>query len=119
MRYSRQREALLEVLCSTKTHPDAEWLYQELRKDDPHISLGTVYRNLRQLTQAGEILELNYGNISHFDGDITPHYHLQCLRCKRIFDVPKENVALSIKSDSRFEIDGFTLSLDGICKDCI
>ena len=89
MRYSRQREALIELLRSTKTHPDAEWLYEGLRKENPHISLGTVYRNLRQLTDAGEILELNYGSISHYDGDISPHYHMQCDNCKSIVDIPK------------------------------
>ena len=42
MRYSRQREALLEVLRSTKSHPSAYWIYEELKKDFPKISLGTV-----------------------------------------------------------------------------
>ena len=88
MRYSRQREALLTLLRSTKTHPDAEWLYTGLRKEYPNISLGTVYRNLRQLTEVGEILELCYGSTSHFDGDISPHYHMICSCCRKIYDIP-------------------------------
>ena len=118
MRYSRQREALLELLRSTASHPDAQWLYSLLREQYPNISLGTVYRNLRQLTDEGEIVELCYGSTSHFDADRSPHYHMQCSCCKRIFDIPMENVAVSVKTESEFQVDGFSLVLNGICRDC-
>ena len=118
MRYSRQREALVTLLRSTKSHPDAEWLYESLKKDYPHISLGTVYRNLRQLTEAGEILELNYSGVSHFDGDISPHYHMQCTSCQRIVDIPGNNVSLSIKDEDGIAISGFNLVLNGLCRNC-
>lgn len=118
MRYSRQREALLTLLRSTKTHPDAEWLYTGLRKEYPNISLGTVYRNLRQLTEVGEILELCYGSTSHFDGDISPHYHMICSCCRKIYDIPVENVSVSVKSENGFEVENFSLALNGICRDC-
>ena len=118
MRYSRQREALLDLLRSTKSHPDAEWLYTGLRKEYPNISLGTVYRNLRQLTEAGEILELSYGNISHFDGDITPHYHMRCNICHKIYDIPASSVSINLKTVDGFEIDTINLDLNGICQNC-
>ncbi len=118
MRYSKQREALLELLRSTKTHPDAEWLYTGLRKKYPNISLGTVYRNLRQLSDSGEILELSYGNASHFDGDISPHYHMQCISCKKIIDIPREKVSLNVRSENGIQIEGFDLVLNGYCHEC-
>lgn len=118
MRYSRQREALLDLLCSTTSHPDAQWLYNNLRKEYPNISLGTVYRNLRLLADEGAVLELNYDNTSHFDSDIKPHYHMQCTMCKRIIDIPKEDVSVNVKTESGIEIDGFNLALRGICLDC-
>ena len=119
MRYSRQREALIKLLRSTKSHPDAEWLYEGLRKEYPHISLGTVYRNLRQLADNGDILELNYGSTSHFDGDISHHYHMQCEKCKRIVDIPKEDVTVTVRTESGLEINGFNLILNGLCQKCI
>lgn len=118
MRYSRQREALLDVLRATTTHPDAQWLYLALREKYPNISLGTVYRNLRQLASEGEILELPYGNTSHFDGDISLHYHMRCDICGKIIDIPKENVAVSLKITDGTEIMGFSLFLNGICREC-
>ena len=119
MRYSRQREALIELLRSTKSHPDAEWLYEGLRKEYPHISLGTVYRNLRQLADSGDILELNYGSTSHYDGDVSLHYHMQCENCKRIVDIPKEDVIVTIKSETGIEVSGFSIILNGLCPKCI
>lgn len=118
MRYSRQREALLQLLRSTKSHPDAEWLYTGLRKEYPNISLGTVYRNLRQLTELGDILELNYGSTSHYDGDISPHYHMKCLCCNKIYDIQKQNVSITVKTEDGFQIDGISLMLNGICRNC-
>ena len=118
MRYSRQRESLVELLCSTKLHPDAQWLYEKLRKEYPNISLGTVYRNLRQLTEMGEILELRYGDSSHFDGDISPHYHMRCSLCNKIIDIPKESISIEIKTENGFRIDAVNISLGGICRAC-
>ena len=118
MRYSRQREALIELLRSTKSHPDAEWLYTGLRKEYPNISLGTVYRNLRLLADAGEIIELTYGTVSHFDGDISPHYHMKCICCNGIYDIPQDNVSIAVKTEDGFQIDGICLMLSGICRDC-
>ena len=118
MRYSRQREALIELLCSTTSHPDAEWMYTRLRKQFPNISLGTVYRNLRQLADNGEILEVEKNGISHFDATTSEHYHLLCNKCGGIYDVEKDKIELSVKPVDNFTIDGYSLLLKGLCSNC-
>ncbi|MBN1152992.1 MAG: transcriptional repressor, partial [Dehalococcoidia bacterium] len=45
MRYSRQRDAILRVVRCTTCHPSAEWVYSQVKRELPNISLGTVYRN--------------------------------------------------------------------------
>ena len=60
-KHSKQREALFNLLCSTHTHPTAAWLYDKLRKDFPHISQGTVYRNLNILAEQKRIKVINVG----------------------------------------------------------
>ena len=50
-----QRDAILAELRSVKSHPTADELYAALRVRMPQISLGTVYRNLEQMSQAGMI----------------------------------------------------------------
>ena len=49
MRNSKQRDLILQLVRSAHTHPTADWVYNEARKQMPNISLGTVYRNLGQL----------------------------------------------------------------------
>ena len=56
----KQREVILSVLRGTDTHPTADWVYQEVRKELPNISLGTIYRNLRILVESGQALELSF-----------------------------------------------------------
>ncbi len=48
-RRSRQRELVLAIVRSTMDHPTADWVYRQARRRLPRISLGTVYRNLKQL----------------------------------------------------------------------
>ena len=85
---SRQREAILEVIQNTKCHPSADWVYSEVRKLIPNISLGTVYRNLSMLSEDGTIQKLHIGtSIEHFDGNPKPHYHVLCTMCGRIDDI--------------------------------
>ena len=60
-KYSRQREALLTELRSRYDHPTAEDLYVSLRKVMPNYSLGTVYRNLADLSAEGIILKITSG----------------------------------------------------------
>ena len=55
MKYSKQRESILKYLRSTKCHPTAETVYQNILSENPNISLGTVYRNLTLLTELGDI----------------------------------------------------------------
>ena len=118
--YSRQREAILEVLRSTDTHPTANWIYNKVREVIPNISLGTVYRNLSALSQSGDILSLNVGDgFEHFDGDTKPHLHLHCRACDSIADAWLNEDPLSetvAKYNFTPELSVYVVS--GICEKC-
>lgn len=87
-KHSKQRDAIIEVLKNTKSHPTADWVYEEVRKSIPNISLGTVYRNLARLSDEHLIMKLGLGtNVEHFDGNPEPHYHVMCTECGRIYDI--------------------------------
>ena len=122
-KHSRQRERILEVLRSTKSHPTAAWVYNELKPAMPHLSLGTVYRNLRILGEQGEILILQNGSgPDRFDGDTKPHYHYICLRCGRVEDVPLPvNAELDAQAASVLNrpVLGHRLDFLGFCADCM
>ena len=85
---SRQREAIKEFLVSRKDHPTAEVVYEYVSKDFPNISLGTVYRNLSFLVDNGMAVKVpcDAGSV-HFDGNVEPHYHFQCVECGSVLDL--------------------------------
>ncbi len=122
MRRSRQREAVLRVLMSTTSHPTAEWVYQEVKKEVPGVSLGTVYRNLRQLKERGLILELEQpGQYRRFDGNAANHYHFSCSRCGRVFDVDEplvKGIDRRVEERTGFKVWHHRLEFRGLCGDC-
>lgn len=118
--YSRQREAILEVLRSADTHPTAREVFERVRKICPNISLATVYRNLSQLSQDGTVLNLSVsdGN-EHFDGDTSPHLHLVCKKCGAICDVPIEGNPFFDRAENKgFSPQTGVYVIYGLCADC-
>ena len=88
LKYSRQREAIMNFLLTRKDHPTADVVYSSVRTEFPNISLGTVYRNLTLLADIGEIARLRLGDgIDHFDADTSPHYHFICKDCGSVIDL--------------------------------
>ena len=122
IRRTKQREVILRVLRSTRCHPTADWVYQQVRKELPRISLGTVYRNLRILTQSGQAQELRYSrSYSRFDGTPTNHYHFVCERCGRVDDVPmpvQEKLDRAVEQLMEVQVRLHRLEFYGTCGDC-
>ena len=57
-RLTLQKKAILDFMQKTRTHPDSEEVYENLRKKIPMISLATIYRNLNQLADSGIIARI-------------------------------------------------------------
>ena len=121
-RKSSQRDAILRVVKNTNLHPGADWIYEEVKKEIPNISMGTIYRNLRLLANTGEIKELNIPGISsRFDGRTSNHHHLVCENCGRIFDLDESidcNLEASIFQKTGFKVKVQYLKFIGLCSDC-
>ncbi|MDR2889363.1 MAG: transcriptional repressor, partial [Lachnospiraceae bacterium] len=62
-----QRQVILASLQKLNIHATAEQVYDDIIKTHPSISKATVYRNLGQMADAGELL-----NIGSFYGAV--HY---------------------------------------------
>ncbi len=118
--YSKQREAILTVLRETDTHPTANWIYEKVRETIPNISLGTVYRNLSELSRNGDILSINVGDgFEHFDYDTSPHAHLHCKKCGKIHDAKLEFDPLGeLSKKMGFMPDTTIYVAYGICQNC-
>ena len=120
-RMTKQRAVILEVLRSIHSHPTADEIYGMVRKKLPRISLGTVYRNLELLTNAGEISRLDRAGIQkHFDGNTMPHHHVRCKECGKIGDIfpPAAFPSMSGVRSEDFTIHGMEVEFVGLCRDC-
>jgi len=119
---SKQRDVILRILRSTNSHPTADWIYEQARREMPKISLGTVYRNLNVLREEGKIRELCFNRgVSRWDGDIRDHYHVRCIECGRVEDVPHISSRVSteeIEKLTGYEIYSHRLEFLGICPQC-
>ena len=120
-RMTRQRQVILEELRKVNTHPSADEVYEMVRKRLPRISLGTVYRNLEILSEAGDIKKLEPGSLKRFDGNPSEHFHIRCIRCDRIADVPMPcdfEIDLADMTPTEYEILGHRLEFFGLCPFC-
>lgn len=118
-----QRRVILDELRKLKTHPTADELYVIVRSKLPQISLGTVYRNLEQLSTAGTIQKLELtGTQKRFDGEVNRHYHIRCTQCDCVEDIPDaEMVEIDLKLSEMIksmEFEGYRLELNGKCSKC-
>jgi Fur family peroxide stress response transcriptional regulator len=112
-----QQETILAAVCTLRTHPTADEIYDKLRKDHPRLSLGTVYRNLNALAQKGEILRISApGGGDRFDFRLDRHEHMLCDICGRAYDVDAE-VKIDLR-EPEISLRGYTLIFHGICAKC-
>jgi Fe2+ or Zn2+ uptake regulation protein len=118
------RRAVLEVVRGVKTHPTAEEVHRLVIRRAPRVSLGTVYRNLRLLVDAGLLGELP-GPRARFDANTRVHHHFTCLRCGRIADVEApvaepHSRALSKRVEARtgLTITHHRIDFFGRCREC-
>ncbi|MGH7807703.1 MAG: Fur family transcriptional regulator [Thermodesulfobacteriota bacterium] len=117
-----QRVAIYRELANTDQHPSAESIYQKIRNYYPNISLTTIYRTLETFEKLGLISVVNIlYNAARYDANLEPHHHLVCIACKKVedyydnslmnLDIPKKNLA-------NYKVLGYTVQLNGVCKDC-
>jgi len=117
-----QREIILDTLKTFDTHPSAETLYAEINKNHPTISKATIYRNLRQLSEIGEIMQLAViDDSARFDGRLDSHYHCNCKKCGAVFDVEMacfSGINDIVQEKYNFAVDRHDVIFIGICKEC-
>ena len=120
----RKRNAILDYLRHTDTHPSAEMVYNHLKQSIPDLSLGTVYRNLSIFKDKGEITSLGTVNgVERFDGNTAPHVHFVCTGCDAVADLPRiavpEALNQEVHTQTGGQINMCQLTFIGQCKNCI
>lgn len=122
MNYSKQRSLILSILSQSAGHMTAEQVYQKAREHEPHISLGTVYRNLNVLSKNNEIRKINIaGANSIFDKNSYSHIHFRCIKCGRIQDISDthvDNIIKNFEDNTGNIVYTNDIVLGGLCQKC-
>ena len=123
IRFTRQRQAVLEAVLNSREHPDAARVFETVRAIVPNISLGTVYRSLEALALEGRLIKLSYpGKPTRYDARIDHHYHLVCDTCGDVFDatitdMPDVRVLVQGKNPG-FAVREQHIEFHGVCDKC-
>ena len=121
-RNTTQRSDILAEVRSAERHLTAGEIFERVRRRNPRIAYGTVYRSLHVLAEQGLILELTFADqASRFDARVDRHDHVQCLTCGVIddVDVPVALLAQHVASEqTNFHITGHHTVFTGTCPAC-
>lgn len=118
-----QRLAIIRALLASPEHPTADGIYELVRQEHPHMSRATVHRTLEVLCDVGEARKVTLLHDSaRYDGNITPHHHVVCVKCHRIRDVHIPDAGAQLLSAQRsigdFQVLGASVEIQAVCGNC-
>jgi len=117
-----QRQLIYNAVKELDIHATAEQVVAHLAETHPAIGRATIYRNLGQMADSGELLRAGtfYG-ATHYDHNCHEHYHFVCNECRRVFDVEgsAKSIFESFKGAEEFEVRDIQISFSGFCRECM
>ena len=117
-----QRIAICRFAASSREHPTAGRIYNEVRKQYPTVSLATVYKTIDILKEHHIIQELAIvDGDKRFDSNTKTHLNLICIKCGEIRDSDNPVIKDSVEKaaeEQRFNITSQNLTLYGVCHQC-
>jgi len=82
IKLTHQRLEIFREIAASVEHPDADAVFQAVRRRMPTVSLDTVYRTLWMLNDLGLISTLGPRRERvRFDANLRHHHHYVCTRC--------------------------------------
>lgn len=122
MKLTSQRLEIFRELASSGEHPDAESIWQRIRRRIPSISQDTVYRNLKLLGEHGLISVVGMScERLRFDANMDEHHHFVCTKCGLIRDFRTRGGAGARMPDEAREFGdpvSVHLEVKGVCRSC-
>ncbi|MBR2028407.1 MAG: transcriptional repressor [Oscillospiraceae bacterium] len=121
-RQTFQKTLTLEAVREMQCHPTADQVYAYVAEKYPEISRATVYRNLNQLCDAGEIGRVKnpYG-ADRFDHIAGRHFHFICLSCGQLTNVDIPDISYFenlCTQQTGAQVTESHIFFGGLCKNC-
>ena len=111
----------MDGVKTLNSHATAEQVFEYVTEACPSISKATVYRNMSQMVERGDLLHIgNFHGAARYDHNLHEHSHFVCDNCKKVFDIKGDFSGLhkNIENEEEFEIKNYHLSFSGLCKEC-
>ena len=97
-------------------------IYTDLRGELPELSLGTVYRNLKQMEEMDKVRKVtSYQGNDRYDAICEDHVHFICQACGAISDLPDvdmTNLFRGITFEAGYQPSRMNLIITGRCPKC-
>lgn len=119
---TRQRRAILDALKQCTRPLSPQEIADAAGADVASLNLATVYRNLKTLTESGEIATVELvGRPARYElAGLDHHHHFLCEACDRVFDLPTCGMGdLGRIAPEGFEVTHHEIQLFGRCEECV
>ena len=125
LKFTIQREIILETLYNSDAHLTPEELHQLIKSSYPDLKVGiaTIYRTLSLLEESSIVTSISLDSqAKKYELSAKKHHdHLICIKCGKITEFVDEEIEKRqyiIAKKLGFAMSDHSMQIYGLCKDC-
>lgn len=124
LKSTRQRDLIVDTFFAADGHLSVEKLWAQVRNRDARVSVATVYRTMKLLSEAGLAHARNFGDgQTRFEPALgrEHHDHLICTGCNTIVEFEDdriEHMQDAVAKKHGFKVTSHKMELYGLCRTC-
>ena len=124
LKSTRQRSLIVDTFFELGGHVTVEDLWSRVRQQDARVSVATVYRTMKLLSECGLAAARNFGDgQTRYEPAAGRHHHdhLICTRCGTIVEFENDRIEQLqdlVAKKHGFRVTSHKMELYGLCRDC-
>lgn len=125
LKSTRQRALIIDTFFEAHDgHLSVEEVWSQVRAKDPRVSVATVYRTMKLLSESGLAHARNFGDgQTRYEAAVGKHHHdhLICTRCGAIVEFENDRIEVlqdAVAKKHGFKVTSHKMELYGLCKTC-
>lgn len=124
LKSTRQRSLIVDTFFDMDGHHTVEDLWSRVRQQDQRVSVATVYRTMKLLSDCGLAHARNFGDgQTRYEAAVGRHHHdhLICTRCGLIVEFENDKIEAMQDAVARkhgFSVISHKMELYGLCRNC-
>jgi Fur family ferric uptake transcriptional regulator len=124
LKSTRQRALIIDTFFDAHGHLSVEEVWAQVRGKDARVSVATVYRTMKLLSESGLAHARNFGDgQTRYEPAVGKHHHdhLICTRCGTIVEFENDRIEQmqdAVAKKHGFKVTSHKMELYGLCKNC-